>query len=166
MIDTYQSTALHSTMFLLNLNDLTRGKKIIVDFTFHDVSIKSPSLFRPLYITSILPLFVYPVTSSIIIVILFLFLLTAFYHSLIFCILTAFLPVCRPTGIFALSEVDSHNRKLVISSSFPQNSLSNHRSCRDLNTITESRSLSTYCFSSWCSWASCTFVISPSNTES
>ena len=49
---------------------------------------------------------------------------------------------------------------------FPQNSLSNHRSCRDLNMITESRSLSTYCFSSWCSWESCTLVISPSNTES
>ena len=55
--------------------------------------------------------------------------------------------------------------KLVKSSFLPQNSLSNHFSCRDLKIITESNSLSIYSFNSFCSCASCPFDNSPSNTE-
>ena len=63
------------------------------------------------------------------------------------------------------TKVNDQIKKLVLSSSMPQNSLSSHLSCRLLNSIIESSEVSTCGFSSCLSFSSWTFDSSPSKTE-
>ena len=75
---------------------------------------------------------------------------------------------CRPSAFSAISHIDRRPPQITLSvksSSFPQNSLSSHRSFLLLKIITLSLSFLMYLANSERSFSSCAGVSSPSKTE-
>ena len=107
-------------------------------FKFHSVPISTPHKISSHPFTSSTASFVHlPANDNI---------PTLIYHKyfpLCPCTPDHFFP-CQPPAIFAPLPVDRirYKKKLVLSSSFPQNSLSSHFSWRLLKIITESSPLS------------------------
>ena len=128
---------LNSTLFLYQL--FTKWLCFAREyFKFHSVPISTPHKISSHPFTSSTASFVHlPANDNI---------PTLIYHKyfpLCPCTPDHFFP-CQPPAIFAPLPVDRirYKKKLVLSSSFPQNSLSSHFSWRLLKIITESSPLS------------------------